>query len=84
MMRRMSEPTPSIDPEAQNTGCGDYMDYFLAREKWRQGEEVDQIPGWRHCIHRSAVYKSLREDAYGHALRLEQEQINWDWALEQL
>lgn len=32
----------------------------------------------------AALYEKLRNDAYGPSVRLEQELIRWDWALEQL
>jgi hypothetical protein len=32
----------------------------------------------------TALYKALGNDTYGSSVRLEQERINWDWALERL
>ncbi|WP_374102024.1 Wadjet anti-phage system protein JetD domain-containing protein [Arthrobacter sp. ISL-5] len=32
----------------------------------------------------SALYQGLGNDTYGPAVRLEQELISWDWALERL
>ncbi|MEW9872568.1 Wadjet anti-phage system protein JetD domain-containing protein [Arthrobacter sp. HS15c] len=54
------------------------------REAW--GREPSPSTAWlkRLTAEESALYEALGNDAYGPSVRLEQELIRWDWALERL
>nr|WP_275587574.1 DUF2220 domain-containing protein [Arthrobacter roseus] len=54
------------------------------REIWGAEPSPSRATLTRLTDAEAAVYRGLREDAYGPALRLEQELIRWDWALERL
>ncbi|MCU1566504.1 MAG: hypothetical protein JWQ56_1441 [Pseudarthrobacter sp.] len=51
------------------------------REAWVLEPSPSKVPLSRLSAEESALYEGLRTDAFGTAVRLEQELINWDWAL---
>jgi hypothetical protein len=50
------------------------------REAWVLEPSPSKVPLSRLTAEESALYEGLRTDAFGTAVRLEQELINWDWA----
>ncbi|MCY0905846.1 Wadjet anti-phage system protein JetD domain-containing protein [Arthrobacter sp. H14-L1] len=54
------------------------------RDAWGHEPSPSRAALTRLTEAESAVYKELGSDAYGRAVRLEQELIRWDWALERL
>ncbi|WP_051441773.1 Wadjet anti-phage system protein JetD domain-containing protein [Arthrobacter sp. H14] len=54
------------------------------RNLWGQEPNPSRAILTRLAPEELTVYESLRNDSYGPAVRLEQEHINWDWALERL
>ncbi|GAA1763543.1 DUF3322 and DUF2220 domain-containing protein [Pseudarthrobacter sulfonivorans] len=54
------------------------------REAWVTEPSPSKASLSRLTAEESALYEGLRTDAFGTAVRLEQELISWDWALERL
>ena len=54
------------------------------RDVWGAEPSPSRAALTRLTAEESAVYRGLGADAYGPAVRLEQERIRWDWALERL
>jgi hypothetical protein len=54
------------------------------RDAWGQEPSPSRAVLTRLTSEESALYEGLGNDTYGSAVRLEQELINWDWALDRL
>lgn len=54
------------------------------RDAWVSEPSPSRAALSRLTVEESALYEGLRRDAYGVSVRLEQELIRWDWALERL
>ena len=54
------------------------------RDAWGQEPAPSRAALTRLSAEESMLYKALGNDTYGPAVRLEQELIGWDWALERL
>lgn len=54
------------------------------REAWGQEPSATRAALTRLTAEESALYQALNDDAHGPSVRLEQELINWDWALARL
>lgn len=54
------------------------------RDLWGRESKPSNAVLTRLTSDESAVYQALRDDKHGASVRLEQEHINWDWAVEQL
>jgi hypothetical protein len=60
-------------------------DTLLAhRDAWVSEPSPSKAVLSRLTAEESALYDGLRSDAFGRAVRLEQELIRWDWALPRL
>ncbi|MFE5836661.1 Wadjet anti-phage system protein JetD domain-containing protein [Arthrobacter sp. NPDC056493] len=60
-------------------------DTLLAhREAWGTEPSPSRAVLSRLTEEEAALYEALGNDAYGPSVRLEQELIRWDWALERL
>jgi hypothetical protein len=54
------------------------------REAWSRESAPSHAALTRLAPAEAALYEALRNDNYGIAVRLEQELIDWDWALRQI
>ena len=54
------------------------------RDVWGREPSPSKAVLNRLTAEESELYEGLANDAYGPAVRLEQELIRWDWALKQL
>ena len=54
------------------------------RDAWGSEPSPSRAALTRLTAEESALYEALGNDTYGSAVRLEQELIRWDWALERL
>lgn len=54
------------------------------REAWGREPSPSTVPLPRLTPDESALYEALGNETYGHAVRLEQELISWDWARQHL
>ncbi len=54
------------------------------RDRWGTEPTPSRAVLTRLTEDEEAVYRALQDDSYGLAVRLEQELIRWDWALERL
>jgi hypothetical protein len=54
------------------------------RDAWGQEPSPSRAVLTRLTSEESALYEGLGNETYGSAVRLEQELIHWDWALDRL
>ena len=54
------------------------------RDAWGKEPSPSRAALTRLTPEEAALYQALRDDRFGSAVRLEQELIGWDWALERL
>ena len=54
------------------------------RDRWGSEPSPATAALSRLTAEESALYQALGNDTYGSGVRLEQELIRWDWALERL
>lgn len=54
------------------------------RDAWGSEPSPSMAALTRLTAEESALYEALGNDTYGPAVRLEQELIRWDWALERI
>ena len=76
-------------PNQRNLGRQQLIDslddvLFGLRDAWGKEPSPSRAALTRLTPEEAALYQALRDDRFGSAVRLEQELIGWDWALERL
>ena len=80
---RILDQLRAVHPHVESV-LMDEQTLLAHREAWGKEASPSKAALTRLTAAESAVYESLAEDTFGPAVRLEQELINWDWALKRV
>lgn len=80
---RILDQLRAVHPHVESV-LMDEQTLLAHREAWGKEASPSKAALARLTAAESAVYESLAEDSFGPAMRLEQELINWDWALKRV
>lgn len=80
---RILDQLRAVHPHVESV-LMDERTLFAHRDAWGKEESSSRAALARLTAAEAALYESLGSSTYGSNIRLEQELINWRWALEQL